>query len=243
MELPKHILIVEDEVITQRYLKDILGQYDIDSTDCYDNAKETLEALKLKKYDLILMDINIKGSMDGIQLSRELLRTHSIPIVFITAHNDDNTFQEVLDLAPYGFIEKPFSSKDVVFSIKLAYKRYLQHENKNKNKNKAAISDIQMTNKVSLNNDYSYDTNASVLYQQNKMVKLNHKQNQLLEILVKNVNNVVCYDVFIANIWKDEFVADSALRTLVYSVRKVVPELIIISHSKMGYSLKNKIEE
>jgi len=238
MELPKHILIVEDEVITQRYLRDILGQYDIESTDCYDNAKETLESIKIKKYDLILMDINIKGSMDGIQLSREILRTQSIPIVFITAHNDDNTFQEVLELAPYGFIEKPFSSKDVVFSIKLAYKRYIQHENKNK----VAIADVQINNKVALNNEYSYDTNTAVLYQHDKMVKLNHKQNQLLEILVKNVNNVVCYDVFIATIWKDEFVADSALRTLVYSVRKVVPELIIISHSKMGYSLKTKIE-
>ena len=238
MELPKHILIVEDEVITQRYLRDILGQYDIESTDCYDNAKETLESIKIKKYDLILMDINIKGSMDGIQLSREILRTQSIPIVFITAHNDDNTFQEVLDLAPYGFIEKPFSSKDVAFTIKLAYKRYLHHENKNK----VAIADVQTMYKIPLSKEYSYDTNTAVLYQHDKMIKLNHKQNQLLEILVKNINNVVCYDVFIASIWKDEFVADSALRTLVYSVRKVVPELIIISHSKMGYSLKTKIE-
>ncbi|HIP29004.1 MAG TPA: response regulator, partial [Sulfurovum sp.] len=112
-ELPQSVLIIEDEAITQRYLKDILGQYNLECVDCYDNAKDALAHIKTKKYEMILMDINIKGSMDGIQLAREILRTRTIPIIFITAHSDNDTFQEVLELSPYGFISKPFSSQDV----------------------------------------------------------------------------------------------------------------------------------
>jgi CheY-like chemotaxis protein len=87
MELPKEILIVEDETITQRYLKNILEQYEINNIDCVDNAKDALLQLKTKTYEMILMDINIKGATDGIQTAREILNCWNIPIVFIPNFN------------------------------------------------------------------------------------------------------------------------------------------------------------
>ena len=130
MVFPENIVIVEDETITQRYLQEIVVQHDVTVSGCFDNATDTLEALKHIECNMILMDINIKGPVDGIQLARTILKTYNIPIVFITAHNDDETFQEVLELSPYGFIEKPFSSKDVAFTLQLAYQRYCFHEKK-----------------------------------------------------------------------------------------------------------------
>ena len=94
---------------------------------CFDNATDTIEALKNIDCDMILMDINIKGPIDGIQLARKILETYTLPIVFITAHNDDATLEELLELAPYGFIGKPFSSKEILVTLKIAYKRYLIH--------------------------------------------------------------------------------------------------------------------
>lgn len=120
MGLPKNILIVEDEVITQRYLQDIFESYNINVVACCDNAKTTLQKMKETSCDMILMDINIKGPMDGIQLAREILRNHALPIIFITAHNDDETLDELLDIAPYGFIGKPFSSKEMMATLKIA---------------------------------------------------------------------------------------------------------------------------
>lgn len=61
MGLPKNIVIVEDEVITQRYLQDILSQHQVHVSGCFDNALDTLEALKRIECDMILMDINIKA--------------------------------------------------------------------------------------------------------------------------------------------------------------------------------------
>ena len=234
MGLPKNIVIVEDEVITQRYLQDILAQVDVNVSGCFDNASDTIEALKNIDCDMILMDINIKGPVDGIQLSKKILETYTLPIVFITAHNDDATLEELLELAPYGFIGKPFSSKEILVTLKIAYKRYLIHtEASSVNKTSNEPNDIV------INEYYSYSRDLSVLYYDGKVVKMNKKQSKLIGLLSQSVNHTVSYDVLISQLWEDDSVADSTLRTLVYSVRKLLPDLPIISHSKVGYSLQS----
>ena len=236
MDFPQKIMIIEDEVITQRYLKNILAQYHVDQVDCYDNAKETLINIRTKTYDMILMDINIKGSMDGIQLAREILRNHYVPIVFITAHSDTETFQEVLELSPYGFIAKPFSSKDVEVAIQLAYKQYQAHQAIDEKKSNMS-NDTKM---IIISDTYVYSTETKKLYSEEVLVKLNVKQNKLLEILSLHINSIVKYDTLIEAIWEDYEIADSALRTLVYTIRKALPDLPIVSHSKLGYSLRQE---
>jgi len=233
MIFPKNIVIVEDETITQRYLQEIFAQYDVNVSGCFDNAAATKEALKRIECDMILMDINIKGPVDGIQLAKDLLKTYNIPIVFITAHNDDETFQEVLELAPYGFIEKPFSSKDVVFTLQLAFKRYLSLGEKRK-----VESAKQPREYLILNEQYAYSRALTILYYEDKPVKLSSKQSKLLDLLIQNVNHTVSYDTLTSAIWGDDTVADSALRTLVYSIRKAFPDLPLFSYSKIGYSIE-----
>ena len=234
MGLPSNVIIVEDEVITQRYLQDILSNSNVSVTGCFDNATDTLEGLKSIDCDMILMDINIKGSTDGIQLARKILETYTFPVVFITAHNDDATLEELLELAPYGFISKPFSSKEVVTTLKIAYKRYLIHSEV------ARVKTNEENTDIIINKYYRYSLDSSALYYDGQIVKLNNKQNKLLEILSKNINNTVGYEILISHLWgDDDSIADSTLRTLVYSVRKLLPDLPIVSHSKVGYSLQS----
>jgi len=233
MILPPNIVIVEDEIITQRYLQDIFKQFDVNVTGCFDNGLETIEALKDIKCDLLLLDINIKGAMDGIQLARHILREKTLPIVFITAHNDDDTLEEILELAPYGFIGKPFSSKDIAVTLQIAYKRYLTHSKTYDMKKKR---DIDLDD-IIINKKYKYSQKLSKLYDNHTEVKLNRKQTKLLSILVENINHTVHYDVLISRIWEDDNIADSALRTLIYSLRKQLPDLPLLSFSKMGYAL------
>lgn len=232
MVLPKNIVIVEDEVITQRHLQDIFEQLNVHVSGCFDNAKETLEALKEIKCDLLLMDINIKGAIDGIQLARKILKSRHVPIVFITAHNDDETVEELLELAPYGFIGKPFSSKDIVVTLQVAYKRYLTYIETSK------VSEIKYSQNLKINDRYHYVKDEGILYENGRVVKLNLKQKQLLCILIKNLNTTVDYDTLVFELWGESDIADSALRTLVYSVRKLLPDFPIVSHSKMGYMLQ-----
>jgi DNA-binding response OmpR family regulator len=229
MVLPQNVVIVEDEVITQRYMQDIFAQYNVAVSGCYDSAKETLEKIKYIKCDMILMDINIKGPVDGIQLAKQLLKVYTLPIVFITAHNDDATLDELLELAPYGFIGKPFSSKELINTVKIAYKRYLTH-----NATHHVEEDISI---IIINEKYQYSKKDNELFAYDKVIKLNRKQATLVHILSKKANHIVHYDILIEEVWGSEEIADSALRTLVYSVRKLLPDLPIVSHSKMGYTL------
>ena len=233
MVFPENIVIVEDETITQRYLQDIFAQYNVTVSGCFDNAADTIEALTHINCDMILMDINIKGPVDGIQLAKVILKTYTFPIVFISAHNDDETFQEILELAPYGFIEKPFSSKDVVFTLQLAYQRYLSHE-----KNSEVRSTNETREYLILSEHYSYSHPLKTLYHDDQPVKLSVKQSKLLEVLIRNVNHTVGYDALTSVIWGDDAIADSALRTLVYSIRKIHPDLPLVSYSKTGYSIE-----
>lgn len=233
--LPKRIVIVEDEAITQRFLQDIFHQQDTAIVGCFDNAKEALEQIATLGCDMILMDINIKGPMDGIQLARKILEKYSLPIIFITAHNDDETVEETLDLSPYGFICKPFTGKDVIVTTQIAYKRYLSHMK--------ALQTQEETSKqeeIIINQKYWYVIHEAQLYCEGSIVDLTKNQRVLIEILVRNFGTTVDYDTLISAIWGDGYIADSALRTLVYSVRKLLPELPIVSHSKVGYVLESK---
>ena len=234
MTLPKHIVIVEDEAITQRFLQDIFAQHDTNVVGCFDNAAELLTEIKDLECDMILMDINIKGPMDGIQLARKILEKYAVPIVFITAHNDDETIEETLELSPYGFICKPFTSKDVIVTIQIAYKQYQSH--KNMESNTPATGDNHDT--VVISEAYTYTKKHSQLYRQGKPVDLTKNQYLLVKILVHHINQTVSYDTLVSVIWEGTEVADSALRTLVYSVRKLLPDLPIVSHSKIGYALE-----
>ena len=233
--LPQNIVIIEDEVITQRYIKDILSQYDIEVSACFDNAKDALKGLKNISCDMLLMDINIKGQMDGIQLAREILRTSTLPIVFISAHNDDDTLEELLELAPYGFIGKPFTSKEIMVTIQIAYKRYVTHlETRNTH-----TTDVEKEI-LFINSTHKYKYSTSTLFIEDVPVSLKHRQEKLLSILVENINHIVTYDTLVMEIWGEINIADSALRTLVYSLRKIAPDLPIILQSKVGYMLRTE---
>ena len=228
MSLPKQVLIVEDEVITQRYLMNILDQGGVDAIECFDNGDEVLSVMKERRYDMVLMDINIKGAMDGIQLTKHILRMHRLPVVFISAYSDDETLDEVLELAPFGFVTKPFSSSEVLASVKIAYKRFLTFEEKNKEENE---------NLIILTEHYTYSQEKKVLYKDGRAVEMNAKQSTMIEILVKNLNHTVSFEEFIREIWGENDIASSALRTLVYSIRKQLPDLPLHTHSKTGYYL------
>jgi DNA-binding response OmpR family regulator len=236
MILPQNIIIVEDEVITQQALKSILKDLNVTVTGCFDNAKDAIEGVNQLACDMLLLDIDIKGSMDGIQLARHILKEHDVAIIFITSHDDEDTIDEILELAPYGFISKPFSSKELIVTLQIAYKRYLTHSKI------FYTEEDKVQRDVILDDIYTYSKHLSELYRNGVLVKLNPKQRKLLVLLVDNLNHTISYEVLVSAIWGIDSISASGLRTLVYSLRKIVPELEIHSHSKIGYALQVKLD-
>lgn len=234
-------MIVEDELMAQRHLKNILESLNVEVSGAYDNASDARAALTKECCEMILMDINIKGPEDGIQLTRSISQQYQIPIVFISAYSDGETLQEVMELSPYGFITKPFSAKDIEVAMGIAFSRF--HADRHKIPSPSHDASVSPSssegNIVRIGDEYRFDRRTQTLYKNDEMVRLNKKQIKLISILVHHANQIVDYGTIMDEVWPEGVVAESSLRTLVYSVRKLLPDFPIESHSKMGYALKS----
>lgn len=115
--MSKNVLIVDDSNTNNILLESILLGEGIESNIAY-NGKEALDIVNICKPDLILLDI-MMPEIDGFTVFKELQKndeTKSIPVVFITARNDNQLKQEAINFGAYDFIEKPI---DVTYVIKL----------------------------------------------------------------------------------------------------------------------------
>jgi PAS domain S-box-containing protein len=114
------ILIVEDDpllAIDLRYEVELLGH---EVVGLAESADEALIASEENPPDLALMDINIAGSMDGIQAARMLHEIHHVPVIFITSASDDVTVARAAKGPLYGYLVKPFKRGELKASIQVA---------------------------------------------------------------------------------------------------------------------------
>ncbi|MFA6225241.1 MAG: response regulator [Methanoregula sp.] len=117
------ILIVEDDDIIAKVadwrLKN-LG-YTVCGRATY--AAEALELVVKHTPDLVLMDINIRGDIDGIETAKMIKKGYNIPVVYVTSHSDGATLERAKATKPDGFIIKPFEDNDLRVAIGLALKK------------------------------------------------------------------------------------------------------------------------
>jgi DNA-binding response OmpR family regulator len=228
--LPKKVLIVEDELITQRYIKNSVEEMGIEVIGSIDNAPDVLQILKAKECNMILMDINIKGQKDGIILAREILRGRDIPILFISAYSDDETIEEILEFSSDGFVSKPFTSRELEIALRVSYRAFVERQNIKKSK-------YNFIEDIVIDEEYRFSFRDRELYYHNRAIKLTNNQLKLLELLLKHKDHTVSVEEIRYTIWGKDDIANSTMRTLVYSLRKLLPSLNISNHSKIGYSI------
>ena len=116
------VLIVEDEAITALDLKVSLEELGYEIVDVVDNGQDAINVAVEKRPDVVLMDINLKGDMNGIQAAAKIIE-FSIPIVYLTANIDDETFFEANKEGAYGYLTKPYNIVKLKNVIKLTIQR------------------------------------------------------------------------------------------------------------------------
>lgn len=82
-----------------------------------------MELVVNQKPDLVLMDINIRGDIDGIETAKMIKKGFNIPVVYVTSHSDGPTLERAKATRPDGFIVKPFDDNDLRVAIELALKK------------------------------------------------------------------------------------------------------------------------
>ncbi len=102
------ILIVEDEPLYASKMEMQLDMLDLQHLGTVDNSQDALDILKEKTPDLLLMDINIDGDYDGVELAQIIRDQYDIPALFISSLKDDRTFRRAMRVQPIGFLIKPF---------------------------------------------------------------------------------------------------------------------------------------
>lgn len=113
------VLIVEDEELYADKMEMQLDKLGYQHLATVDNSQAAFAILEKERPDLILMDVNIEGEYDGIELADKIHQTRNIPILFITSLEDDRTFKRAKRTNPIGFLAKPFNEIQLRRTVEL----------------------------------------------------------------------------------------------------------------------------
>lgn len=118
-----NVLIVEDEIAVQTYLSKYLKRY-FHIVACVDSGAKAINQALSENVDIILMDITLKGKMDGIEAAARIVKEKEIPVLFLTAQSDDQTLERAKMTKPFGYILKPIDLSILRTNIEIAMQMY-----------------------------------------------------------------------------------------------------------------------
>jgi YesN/AraC family two-component response regulator len=118
------ILIVEDEILIARDIKESLEELDYSVCDFAPSVARALEVMQQQRPDIALVDIKLKGKESGIDLGKVLLQRDVIPFIYLTSHTDAVTLSQAKDTHPSGYLVKPFKQNDVHVALQIALNNF-----------------------------------------------------------------------------------------------------------------------
>ena len=121
------ILVVEDEMIIAAKISMQLTSLGYEVTGILPRGEQAVQQVKENKPDIILLDINLKGQLDGIETALQIQQFAQIPIIYLTANSDEATFNRAKPTKPYAFISKPFKQLDLQRAIELTISRMAEN--------------------------------------------------------------------------------------------------------------------
>lgn len=118
------ILVVEDEAIIADSICLLLEDLGYDPLEPAMDYEEAIELLREESPDFVMLDIQLAGKKDGIDVAREIKDNYRIPFIFLTSNADPMTMERAKSVTPGGYLVKPFNSRDLYTSIELALHNY-----------------------------------------------------------------------------------------------------------------------
>ena len=220
------VLIVEDETIIALEMKRTLERMNFEVTNMATNYNTALNSIRIKKPDIIIMDINLKNSKDGIDTAKKIQTISEIPIIYITAFSDEETVIRAIETNPVSYLTKPFKRDELKSNILLGL-----YKSKNNNKS------IEKPDNLHLGLGYYYDTDSNKLFYNEIPIKLSAKETNLLRLLIDAKGSIVTFEELEQELWNSNSVSESALRTLVYRLRSKLEHKLIETVPMVGCKL------
>lgn len=124
-----NVLVVEDESIVSKDIQHSLKKLGYNVVGASPTGEKAIELAASENPDIVLMDIMLKGKMNGIEAAKAIKENNAIPVIFLTAYADESTLSKAKITEPYGYILKPFKEIDLHTTIEMAiYKHNKEQE-------------------------------------------------------------------------------------------------------------------
>ena len=219
--MPKaRLLLLEDDANLNETIVEFLEDegYEVEST--YEGY-EAEEKLYESKYDLLLLDVNTPG-LNGFEVlkgARE--RGVASPAIYITSLNSVEDLEKGYASGCDDYIRKPFVLKELLIRMETLLKRSFYHEKKEY---------------IEISETIKYDIQGNLLLLDDKPVSLGNKESKLLKLFMQSQNEVLSHEHIYAHLWDyDEEPSDTALRTYIKNLRKIIGKDRVVSIKKQGY--------
>lgn len=170
-------------------------------------------------YDVAVLDIILPDG-NGFDLFKKIRRYSDLPVIFLTAVDDEDSVVNGLELGADDYITKPFSTRELIARIKRV-------ANKNSKKNIITVSGVTL------------DLDKSAVFENGKQLELTALEYKLLSLLMQNVGRVVTRELIFEKIWdvSGNFVNDNTLTVYIKRIRKKLDADIIKTVKGMGYQV------
>lgn len=219
------LFLLEDDTTLNETICDffISDGYSIESA--YDGL-EAQDMLYEKRYDLLLLDVNTPG-MNGFEVLKEV-RNNGVqtPAIYITSLNSIDDLEKGFDSGCDDYIRKPFALKELLIRVETLLKREFFHEVKDT---------IKLTDHI----EYNVINNELII--DNKSINIGNKESKLLKLFMQHKGEIISHESIYDYLWGyDEEPSDTALRTYIKNLRKVIGKESIESIKKQGYKFTLK---
>lgn len=218
----KKILLVEDNETIIMGLKYSLEQEGFQVISAK-TAKESKEKLDNKSIDIVLLDVSLPDG-NGFESCKEIKEKNDIPVIFLTAQDEETSVVLGLDLGADDYIVKPFRTRELISRIKSVLRRYGKKEENNI---------IQYKN-------IKIDTISAKVYKNNKEIIFTSLEYRILLMLFTNQNKLITREQLLEKIWDiaGNFVNDNTLTVYIKRIReKLEDDSIIKTIRGLGYRI------
>ncbi len=223
-----HVVIVEDETIIAMDIQQCLLEFGYIVDEVASTTEEAVFYVDKYQPNIVLMDIKLKGSPDGIEVVDIIQQKYKVPVIYLTSFSDEETLKRAQFTKPYGYIVKPIDENQLNITIMMVLLKL-------KDEQKKIVGEV-----INMGDNYTYNIKTKNLYLLSEKVNLTKKESEFFAFMVDRLNTEVSYDEIIKNVWYSNEIPTSTLRSLVRRVRNKLNENLIESISLKGYKVSNK---
>ncbi len=130
------ILIVEDEGVLALALESMVNEFGYAALDPVASGEEAVTVAKNEQPDLVLMDIQLAGEMDGITAAGNIHSFSNIPVIYMTGHSDEGMLERAVLTSPYGYLIKPVSMYDLKVCLEMTLREHARNNKKQEIRNR-----------------------------------------------------------------------------------------------------------